>query len=60
MLGLVYVSSDEVSSAEHYLKRALKVLQDQGNLKLVKEVKLKLSALKDGKEKKGNMFGSTK
>ena len=46
MLGLVYVNIDEVSSAEHYLKRAQKVLQEQGNGKLVKEVKLKLSALK--------------
>ena len=40
------MSEQEINSAEHYLKRAQKILQDQGNNKLVKEIKSKLSTLK--------------
>ena len=46
MLGEVYSKEGETSSAEHYLKRAQKVLQEQGNHKLVKEVKHKIAQLK--------------
>lgn len=46
MLGLVFASEQEINSAEHYLKRAQKILQEQGNAKLVKEIKSKLSTLK--------------
>ena len=37
MLGVVFMEKEnEFSSAEHYLKKAMKILQDQGNAKLVK------------------------
>jgi ABC-type metal ion transport system substrate-binding protein len=55
MLGINFMQKEnETNSAEHYLKRALKVLQEQGNAKLVKEVKSKLAALKDIKERRIN------
>ena len=54
MLGLVFVSEQDLNSAEHYLKRAQKILQDQGNAKLVKEIKSKLSTLKETRDKKIN------
>lgn len=48
MLGINFMlKENDTNSAEHYLKRALKVLQEQGNSKLVKEVKTKLAALKE-------------
>lgn len=47
MLGITHLSSDQDSnSAEHYLKRAHKILQDQGNPKIVKEIKGKLAQIK--------------
>jgi len=39
MLGLVFASEQEFNSTEHYLKRAQKILQEQGSAKLVKEIK---------------------
>lgn len=37
MLGIVFMESgNDSSSAEHYLKKAQKILQEQGNAKLVK------------------------
>jgi len=47
MLGLVFMSNEqEANSAEHYLKRAQKIFQEQGNAKLAKEIKSKLTAVK--------------
>jgi hypothetical protein len=47
MLGLNFMTKEnEANSAEHYLKRALKILQEQGNSKLVKEIRAKLSTIK--------------
>jgi hypothetical protein len=48
MLGTVYMNSDQDSkSAEHYLKRAQKILHENGNTKLVKEIKNKLQSIKE-------------
>jgi uncharacterized protein HemY len=46
MLGMVFMNQQEYNSAEHYLKRAQKILQEQGHAKLVKEVKAKLAQIK--------------
>lgn len=55
MLGINFMSKEnETNSAEHYLKRALKILQEQGNTKLVKEIKGKLLAIKEMKERRIN------
>lgn len=55
MLGLNFMGKEnEANSAEHFLKRALKILQEQGNTKLVKEIKGKLLAIKEMKERRLN------
>lgn len=46
MLGTVFMVEQEYNSSEHYFKRAQKILQEQGNAKLVKEVKAKLAQIK--------------
>ncbi len=52
MLGLVFIDDQESNNAEHYLKRSQKIMQEQGNTKIVKEIKTKLSSLKESKDKK--------
>lgn len=50
MMGLNYFQIEkEISSAEHYLKLALKIFQEQGNGKLSKEIKAKLGSIKEMK-----------
>lgn len=53
MLGLVYLPEDP-TEAEKYLKQAQKILLEQGNARLVKEIKGKLAQLKENREKKIN------
>jgi hypothetical protein len=37
MLGIAHMNDQNgINEAEHYLKRAQKILQDQGNAKMVK------------------------
>jgi hypothetical protein len=40
------MKNKNVNDAEHYLKRAQKILHEQGYPKLVKEIKTKLAYLK--------------
>ena len=54
MLGEVYGKEGENGAAEQCLRRAQKVLQEQGNHKLVKEVKSKITQLKESREQKIN------
>ncbi len=40
---------EDSNEAEKYLKQAQKILQDQGNAKLVKEIKSKLTQIKENR-----------
>ena len=58
MLGLVFMGEGEGGSAEHYLRRAQKILQEEGSGKLVKEIKVKLGVLKESREKKVGLLST--
>lgn len=46
VLGTVHMRNKNTNEAEHYLKKAQKILHEQGHPKLVKEIKTKLTLLK--------------
>ena len=52
VLGTVNLSVKNMTEADQYLKKAQKILHEQGYPKLVKEIKSKMAILKDAKEDK--------
>ena len=47
VLGSVHMKNSNINEAEHYLKKAQKILHEQGMPKLVKEIKVKLNFLRE-------------
>ena len=50
------MSTKNLGEADHYLKKAQKILHEQGFPKLVKEIKAKLTILKEMKDEKKWLF----
>ena len=50
IIGAIHINNNEANDAEHYLKKAQKILHQQGQVKLVKEIKSKLAYIKEMRE----------